>query len=57
MRCNCINCYKCFHEAFCNKPAICNNLLSQDPSSKTFITDDKTKVTYNLKCVLRKTQT
>ena len=36
MRFICINCYKCFHEAFRNKPAICNNLLSQDPSSKIF---------------------
>ena len=41
MRCNCINCYKCFHEAFRNKPAICNNLLSQDPVLKVLIERQK----------------
>ena len=41
MRCNCINCYKYFYDAFCNKPAICYNLLSQDPKSKILIERQK----------------
>ena len=41
MHCDYMKCNKKLCNMFCNKPAICNNLLSKEPSSKIF--DRKTK--------------
>ena len=37
MQCSYMNCYKCFHDAYCNKLAIFNNLLPQNPTPIFFI--------------------